>query len=61
LTFDELAGYLGGRTPHIFARRDYLRRDVADKVVARFGVTAAEVLQATGFFNMEAAFAWVRK
>jgi len=59
LTYEELEGYLGGRRPRYF-KRDYLRRDVAERILPRFGVLAAEMVQATGFFNIEATFAHVR-
>jgi SAM-dependent methyltransferase len=59
LTFDEMSRYLGGR-PVRWWKRDYLRRDVADRVVPRLGVVAAEALQAIGVCNMEAAFGYVR-
>ncbi|MDC3984332.1 class I SAM-dependent methyltransferase [Polyangium jinanense] len=61
LTYAEFEGYLGGRRPRYF-KRDYLRRDVAERIVPlpRVGLFAAEVLQAIGWFNIEATFAHVR-
>lgn len=59
LTFAELGGYLGGRRPRYF-KRDYLRKSVAERIVPRFGVTAAELVQATGLWNLDATFAYVR-
>ena len=59
LTYEELEGYLGGRKPRWF-KREYLRQDVAERLVKTVGVTGAELVQATGLFNLEASFAWVR-
>jgi len=59
LTYEEVEGYFGGRRARWF-KRDLLRADVAERVMRRAGVTAAEVVQATGLWNMEASFAYVR-
>jgi SAM-dependent methyltransferase len=61
LTYEELEGYLGGRRPRYF-KRDYLRRDVAERFASfpRMGLFAAEIVQAIGWFNIEATFAYVR-
>jgi SAM-dependent methyltransferase len=59
LTFDEVARYAGGRRMRWF-EKSYLRRDVAERIVPRLGVTAAELVQATRLFNIDAAFGWTR-
>ncbi len=59
LTYAEVEGYLGGREPHWF-KRDLLRGNLAERLVERYGVTAAEIVQATGLFNIEASFAYLR-
>jgi 2-polyprenyl-3-methyl-5-hydroxy-6-metoxy-1,4-benzoquinol methylase len=59
LTYEEVAGYLGGRSAR-WHKRDYLRPDLAEKLTTRYGVTAAELVQATGLFNIEASFAHLR-
>ncbi|HTN87865.1 MAG TPA: hypothetical protein VL242_29500, partial [Sorangium sp.] len=59
LTFAELEGYFAPRPLRTF-RRDILRRDVADRLVQRFGVTAAEIVQATRLFNIDGTFAYAR-
>lgn len=59
LTFAELEGYFAPRALHVF-RRDILRRDVADRLVRRFGVTVAELVQATRLLNIDGTFAYAR-
>lgn len=59
LTFAELEGYLAPRQAHYF-RKDLLRGDVAERLVGRWGVTAAELVQATGLFNLDATFVYAR-
>ncbi|MDI3286249.1 class I SAM-dependent methyltransferase [Polyangium sp. 15x6] len=59
LSYAELEGYLRGRKARWF-KRDYLRASLAESIVTRFGVTAAELVQALGVFNIEASFAYVR-
>jgi SAM-dependent methyltransferase len=59
LSYAELDGYLRGRKAHWY-KRDYLRASLAEKIVERFGVTAAELVQSLGVFNIEASFAYVR-
>jgi 2-polyprenyl-3-methyl-5-hydroxy-6-metoxy-1,4-benzoquinol methylase len=59
LQYEELEGYLRGRRPRYF-KRDYMRRDVAERLLPRVGLLGAELVQATGLFNIEATFAYVR-
>ncbi|WP_437946826.1 class I SAM-dependent methyltransferase [Sorangium sp. So ce296] len=59
LTFAELEGYFAPRPLRVF-RRDILRREVADRLVQRFGVTVAELVQATGLLNIDGTFAYAR-
>jgi 2-polyprenyl-3-methyl-5-hydroxy-6-metoxy-1,4-benzoquinol methylase len=59
LTYDEMDGYFGGRRTRWF-KRDLLKASIADRIVGRYGITAAELIQASGLFNTEAAFAYVR-
>jgi SAM-dependent methyltransferase len=59
LTFRELEGYFNGRRARYF-RRDLLKGSVADRIVPRFGVAIAELVQATGLFNIDGTFAYVR-
>ncbi|UQA58058.1 class I SAM-dependent methyltransferase [Polyangium aurulentum] len=59
LTYEEVEGYLGGRKPHWF-KRDLLRPELAERILRRFGITAAEIVQATGLFNIEGSFAYLR-
>jgi hypothetical protein len=37
-----------------------LKESVAERLMRRYGVTVAELVQATGLFNFEASFAYVR-
>jgi SAM-dependent methyltransferase len=59
LTYDEAEGYFRGRKARWF-RRDLLKESVAERLMVRYGVTVAELVQATGLFNYEASFAYVR-
>jgi 2-polyprenyl-3-methyl-5-hydroxy-6-metoxy-1,4-benzoquinol methylase len=59
LSYAEVDRYFRGRTARWW-RRDYLRASVANRIVPRFGVTAAELVQALGVFNIEGSFAYVR-
>jgi len=59
LTYPEFAGYLGDREARWF-RRDLLKESLAKRLTDKHGVTVAEFVQATGFFNIEASFAYVR-
>jgi SAM-dependent methyltransferase len=59
LTFRELDEYFNGRPARYF-RRDLLKGSVADRIVPRFGVAVAELVQATGLFNIDGTFAYVR-
>jgi 2-polyprenyl-3-methyl-5-hydroxy-6-metoxy-1,4-benzoquinol methylase len=60
LTYGEAEDYFGGRDVRWF-KRDYLRADLAKKLVPRFGVPFAELVQAVGWWNIEGSFAIVRK
>lgn len=57
LTFAELEGYFAPRKLRYF-RKDLLRRNVAERLLPRFGVTFAELVQATGLFNIDGTFAY---
>lgn len=59
LGYSEMQAYFGDRTTRWY-RRDLLKASLAEGVTTRFGVTLAEVVQASGLFNIDAAFAWVR-
>jgi 2-polyprenyl-3-methyl-5-hydroxy-6-metoxy-1,4-benzoquinol methylase len=59
LTYPEVEGYFGGRNARWF-RRDLLKESLAKRLTTRHGVTIAEFVQATGLFNIEASFAYVR-
>jgi len=59
LTYSETAAYFSGRPTRWF-RRDLLEEALAERITRRLGVTAAELVQATGLFNMDASFAYVR-
>ncbi|WP_437614052.1 hypothetical protein WMF20_14245 [Sorangium sp. So ce834] len=52
-------GYFAPRPLRVF-RRDILRREVADRLVQRFGVTVAELVQATRLLNIDGTFAYAR-
>jgi SAM-dependent methyltransferase len=59
LTYEEMEGYFRGRQARWY-RRDLLKYGYAERWPERYGITIAELAQATGFFNMEASFAYVR-
>lgn len=59
LTYPEVEGYWGGRKAHWF-RKDLLKESLAKRLMTRYGVTVAEVVQATGLFNIEGSFAYLR-
>ncbi|AUX41403.1 uncharacterized protein SOCE26_028150 [Sorangium cellulosum] len=59
LTFAELEGYFAPRKVH-YRQRDLLRRGVAERLLPRFGVTVAEIVQATRLFNIDGTFAYVQ-
>jgi SAM-dependent methyltransferase len=59
LTYEEVDGYLGGRAMRWY-KRDLLRSPLAERIVARHGVVAAELVQALGLFNIEGSFGYVR-
>jgi SAM-dependent methyltransferase len=59
LTFAELDGYVAPRKLRYF-RKDFLRGSMAERIVPRFGVTVAELVQATGLFNIDSTFAYCR-
>ncbi len=50
---------LAGAPLRVF-RRDILRREIADRLVQRFGVTVAELVQATRLLNLDGTFACAR-
>lgn len=59
ISYKEFDAYLGGRKARWF-KRDLLRGSLAESLVPRFGVVAAELLQALRIFNIEGSFAYVR-
>ena len=59
LTYSEVETYWGGRKARWF-RRDLLNPSLAKSMTARHGIVAAELVQATGLFNIERSFAYVR-
>lgn len=59
LTFDELDAYVAPHRFHYF-RRDLLKGNVAERLIPRVGVPATEIVQATGLFNLDAAFAYLQ-
>jgi 2-polyprenyl-3-methyl-5-hydroxy-6-metoxy-1,4-benzoquinol methylase len=59
LTFAEIDAYLAPRKVRYF-RKDLLRGDVAERLVRRLGVTAAELVQAAGVLNIDGTFAYAR-
>jgi 2-polyprenyl-3-methyl-5-hydroxy-6-metoxy-1,4-benzoquinol methylase len=59
LMYPEMEQYFRGRKVHWF-RRDLLKMPHAERLTERYGITLAESVQALGFFNMEASFAYVR-
>lgn len=59
LTFDELDALVAPRKLRYF-RRDLLKSDVAERLIARFGVPVAEIVQASGLFNLDATFAYLQ-
>lgn len=59
LTYEEMDGYFRGRKARWF-RKDLLKSPHAERLTEKYGITVAEFVQSTGFFNMEASFAYVR-
>ncbi|EYF07369.1 class I SAM-dependent methyltransferase [Chondromyces apiculatus] len=59
LTFDELDAYVAPHALRYF-RRDLLKPRLANRLVPRYGVGVAEMVQALGVFNIDGAFAYAR-
>ncbi|AKT41680.1 class I SAM-dependent methyltransferase [Chondromyces crocatus] len=60
LTFDELDAYVAPHRFHYF-KRDLLKPRLVDRLVPRHGVAVAELVQATGLFNIDGTFAYLQR
>lgn len=58
ISYKEFDEYTEGRKV-FWHKRDLLKASFAESLVPRFGVVAAEVVQALGVFNIEGSFAYI--